>query len=613
MSGPAAEPAPRAGGAERDGLDAMRGELRRLGYFTHRLDRFLLQDGLKPQTGWRSLAGGAAKVGLLAGVVLAAVNALALAAANGALERTPFDLLPLFAHLLPPLALGAALVYLGVAAGLTFVLRRTPPRRIEASAFGAAAVTTAAVAAAGLWLGRGLWLLLPRWQLAVAALAAPAVGWALARLFEAAFLGVAIRLTREAPLGRAFGRRALAAGLATLALFLLVTVALSARRQVAVAPAALPQAVGERVLLLGVDGVLAEEVDYLIARGELPALAELAQRGRVARLASGDQPATLWTTVATGVGAERHQVVALDSFRPAGVATALARSGPWRLWWSGVAQPLHLAEHRPLLAGRRLAPFLWELAARGGEPIVAVDWWSTFPADRLPGLVVAHGAYQLLLDGAPGAVAPAERKAELLELARQSARETTPLLSATPLAPSEVERVRDRALLPDRFYRAVFLRALAARPRAAALYLPGLDIAAEGWTGAALPFTDLLRDELGRTDALLAAARGLGFGTIAVVFDPGRRGGGEGRLVLWRAAGCATPPGAAMPALAAETVAATLLRALGLPQSAELPPPALCEWPAPLAKVPSFGERSAAAPPAADEEYLRNLRSLGYL
>jgi hypothetical protein len=70
--------------------------------------------------------------------------------------------------------------------------------------------------------------------------------------------------------------------------------------------------------------------------------------------------------------------------------------------------------------------------------------------------------------------------------------------------------------------------------------------------------------------------------------------------------------------MAARGVASALLRALGLPQSDELPPPPdLCgagSWPAPPATVAGYG-RPRRQPPVAREggEYLENLRSLGYI
>jgi len=323
--------------------------------------------------------------------------------------------------------------------------------------------------------------------------------------------------------------------------------------------------------------------------------------------------------VATGVPGPDHGVSSLDSFRPLGVKTALARSGPLRGWWSRVEVPLGLAEYRPVLANRRRAFTLWELASRGGEPSLAVNWWATYPAEVIPGLVVAHGAYQLLREGAEGAVAPPADRAGVAALAGQLAASAgrdgrDPRLAAA-LPAAAASRVLDRALLPDRFYREVFARRMTENPRAAALYLPGPDIAADGWRGGDVALADLVRAELRETDRLLGRALA-GVGTVAVVLDPGRRrGGGEGRVILWRQGGCASAPAAARTRIRPETVASALLRALGLPQSEELPaPPPGCRWAPPPVVVAGYGAPRRGAPAGQEgAEYLESLRSLGYL
>jgi len=152
-------------------------------------------------------------------------------------------------------------------------------------------------------------------------------------------------------------------------------------------------------------------------------------------------------------------------------------------------------------------------------------------------------------------------------------------------------------------------------PKAAALYLPGLDIAADGWSGGDVAFADLVRAELSATDALLERALP-GVGTVVVVLDPGRRrAGSEGRVVIWRRAACGGQPGGRAEEIRPEAVASGLLRALGLPQSGELPPPpAGCRWAPAQSAVPGYGEpRQGRGPSQQGEEYLKSLRSLGYL
>ena len=600
-------------GRDEAALERVREELRRRGYLRHRLGRFLLQDGLRPRGVAAAVAALAGKVALVGGAGLGLVAALALGLANGLFAASPLDLPLLFLHLALPAAVALAALFLLLAGALVAALRLLPGGRVEAAPQLLAAGVVAALLVAALWRGGAALAALPGWQVALLALLVPVAAWGLVELLGRGLLALAVRLTRAAPTAALPSRRLLALALllagATLALPLAER--LLAGRPPA-APSAVPVAAAAPLLLVGLDGVLAEELDYLLARGELPALAALARESATAAfLRPEGAPASLWTTLATGVGPERHGVVALDAVAPLGLSVPLGRTGPLRPYLLGVAAPLGLAEVRPLLAGRRRAWTVWELAGRGGAPVAAVNWWGTFPAEPVPGLVVAHGAAQLLAGEGTGAVAPAVRTEEIAALARTLAGGAEgPGLEAAP--PEEAARVRAQALGPDALYREVAAAEAARGAAVLALYLPGADIAAEGWRGSGLALADLVRGELAAADRWLAQHAGR-FGTVAVVVDPGRRReGGAGRLLLAsRAAGCA---GEAAAPLAPEQIGAALFRAAGLPQSAELPePPPLCQWPAPPARLPGFGERAPTGAASEGEEYLKSLRALGYL
>ena len=533
-------------------LETVRSELRRLGYLNRGFERFLLQDAMRPRQTRRTLLLLTSKVGLIAGLALALGFAFLLVAANGGLASAARDLPVLTLHLFPPLAAATGLAFLALCGLVVLVLRLYPVRHVETLALAAAVVAGAGGLALAFWRGRELVAGAsgsPSWQLAVVAVAAPAVIYLVVKLAYHGLLALAIRLTEALPPRRLFSRRWLGFAVLAAAFVLTLPAILSARRSEPAPPAVLPTAPGERVLLVGIDGVLPEEVDYLLAVGDLPALARLSRQGGV--LASyarrAEPPASLWTSVATGLPTPDHGVTALDSFLPWGAGTPLARSGPLRAYWSGVEAPLGLAEHRPVLANRRSAFAVWELAARGGAPVAAIDWWSTFPAEPLPGLVVAHGAYQLLAEKTPGAVAPAAGAPALARLAEEiAARPEEPRLAvalSAALSAKSAASLLIRALVPDRFYREVLSRELApgaaGPPRAAALYLPGLDIAAAGWRGGDVAFADLLRGELQATDGLLGreligAETGSGIGTgsarspsssILAAGGPAARGG----------------------------------------------------------------------------------------
>jgi hypothetical protein len=622
MESPPPHPAP-------SDLAGVRSELKRLGYLSHGFERYLLQDALRPERPWRTLLDLTAKVALLGGAGVALVLAFALCAANGSLTATPLDLLALFLHLFPPIALAAAAGFLGLSGVVILVLKLYHVRRIETLALAAAVAAGAFGLGLALWRGRELVAGSPRWELAVVAVAAPVAVYVMIKLVYHGLLALAIRLTDAPPERRLFSRRGLGFGILSAAFLLTLPAVLAvARGERVEAPPSLPEAPGERVLLLGIDGVLPGEVDYLLKTGDLPVLSRLAGESGGVRAYSRtpEAPASFWASVATGLPTPEHGVAALDSFRPLWVGTPLARTGALRAYWSRIEVPLHLAEYRPVLANRRSAFMVWELAARGGAPVLAVNWWATFPAAPLPGLVIAHGGYQLLREGAAGAVAsvgerPGEQAGERAALAGlasavdRRAGTVDPRLGAA-LSTADRQALLERALLPDLFYRQVFADRLAAGPRVAALYLPGLDIAAVGFRGSDLAFADLLHAELAQADGLLGRA-GIGaggVGTVVVVLDPGRRArGGEGRVILWRRAGCS-----GSGRLAPESVASALLRAAGLPQSAELPePPGGCPWPAPPAVLRGYGRPvsggSGRGQSEAGGEYLENLRSLGYL
>jgi hypothetical protein len=616
-------------------LEDVRGELRRLGYLDDGFERFLLQDALRPRRPVRSLLQLTARVALLAAPVLAFVLAFALAFANGNLAATPLDLPVLFLHLFPPVFLAAALAFLLLGGSVVGVLHLFPVRRIEALSLGVAVGVGALALALALPVVREMRGEGRAWGIALLGIATPVGIYLIVKLIDQGLLSLAIRFADAQPAVRLFSRRWVGGPILLAAFAVALPALVFIRREPKPEPVGLPTAPAGRAVLIGVDGVLPEELAYLLRREDLPHLAAFGRAGRTLayRREPGEPPASFWTSVATGIPGPDHGVTALDTFRPLGVRTPLARNGPIRRYWEGIEVPLGLAELRPLLANRRRAYTVWELASRGGSPSLAVNWWSTFPAEPTPGLVVAHGAYQLLQAGAEGTVEPRAERAAIEGLAREGAPGAgsvlDPLLAAA-LPPEVAATVRRTALLPDAFYRRVFAERMAAQPVFGALYLPGLDIAASAWPGGGLgpggefgpggglAFGDLVRRELAALDGLAASLQGLD--TLIVVFDPGRRrSGGEGRIVVWRRGGC--PPGGAPSGAPPgdrrlpERVAATLLRVLGLPQSRELPLPLpACAWPEPPATVATYGVPHGPAPSRAEGgEYLESLRSLGYL
>lgn len=592
--------------AEQD-FEAVRAELRRRGYLQRGVERFLLQDALRPRAAFAALVRLALRVGLLLGILAAVAAAVGLSTLNGGFPSHPADAAVLTLHLLPPAIVVTALLFLALAAPLVFAFR-TSRRAGERLALIVAVLASAAWLAFVALRGRGLLVDGPRWLGLAIAVGAVVVGWLLGRVLYDGLLAVAARFSRLEPGGFSVPRWVLGA-VAVIGVLALVGPALFATSGGEAPAPFLPTAPGERVLLVGIDGVLAQEFDYLMARGELSAIAARRSAGSaiLRYVRPSGPPASLWTSVATGLEPAAHGVVGVDSYRPLGVTVPLVRSGPVRVWWR-LENAIGLCEYRPVVAARRLGWSVWELAARGGAPVAAVDWWSTFPAEPSPGLIVAHGAYQLLSDHADGAVEPKDRVGEIDALRHGDAVQALDSMVRSALPANAAESVLERAVRPDLFYLSALRRGLAASPRAAALYLPGLDIAASTWSGSDVALGDLVRAAFLEVDRLVSEASG--FGTVVIVADPGRRRGDEGRVLVLRS-GCAGSEERIQP----EAVASSLLRALGLPQSAELPPPVPgCEWPAPPSTVAGYGPRRAAGGAGSgDQEYLESLRSLGYL
>ncbi len=602
-------------------LPEVRSELRRLGYLDHQVERYLLQDVLKPERPLETLAHLAAKVGLLIGLPSALLGALVLAGANGFLHTSPFDVLPLFAHLVPVTVLGPSLSFLALAGLFALFLRWTHLRRIEAASLGLAMVAASiAVLTAIQQVGWSSLFDLPHWQLASLVALLPLFAYLVFKVVHGGLLTLAIRLTDLTPEQPSSNGRWVVLAVLLATFLLMVPAVLEVEKEVDVGPSALPVAGGERVVLIGLDGVLPQELDYLLAAGELPSIERLSHRGTTAVYERPDEaPIAFWATVATGRPSSVHGLQSLDTFRPIGVSSPLRVSGWARHYWAFGAD-MGWVEYRPILANSRNAWSFWELASRGGAKSLVVGWWGTYPVEPLPGLVVAHGGYQLLTDGAPMAVHPASESDALQALAASIEAPASLVAGLSETLPSDLrQELVDEVVRSDSFYLEVFRRNLRQNPRAAVLYLAGLDIAAAKADLGSVAHGDLVRRQLKAVDELVgslmepvAAEVGEGPISIFLVADPGRRGGQRGKVMVYRPSGCEDEQQVIEP----EAIAASAARALGLPQSRRLPEPmAGCGWPKASMKVDSYGLRPSSVPAGDEEseEYLENLKSLGYL
>ncbi|MGE5234898.1 MAG: hypothetical protein ACM3O7_00950 [Acidobacteriota bacterium] len=364
----------------------------------------------------------------------------------------------------------------------------------------------------------------------------------------------------------------------------------SARSEVtpAAAAAAFPPPTG-RVAVLAVDGLAREDLEAAVALGGPPGITAIASWGWAPlRVGDAHLPAVLWTTVACGVGPERHGVEELEEVRLFGSDLGtplgpLARAAVLTPWGS---LGLGRAVARPALV-RRAATF-WEMAARAGCPVLVGGWWGSWPVRRVLGEIVSERAW---LGGAvsPDAVTPA----------------------LAPLVRAAWEQGGGAVPASERLALALVNRGRAGTgPRVLALSLPGIDLVERAHPGLSPVATAcLVLERLGAVADVVESARQAGF-SILLVGVPWH--GGHAFVASSAAAS------GRLPEIEPRDLASTCLDALGLPPALGTPAPRrdLSGASGPGRDAISYGPPPppvADPAPAALAVQREVLRSLGYL
>ena len=185
---------------------------------------------------------------------------------------------------------------------------------------------------------------------------------------------------------------------------------------------------GQRVLVLGLDGMDPRVVDLMMSEGKLPNFARMRQEGAYGELLS-QKPLlspVVWTTVATGQTPDRHGI---------GHFVAVSATG----------------EELPATSEMRRVPALWTIASDHEKEVAVVGWWATWPPEPVNGWMVSdHVAYHFLFEeGATGGgeqetTHPPELAEEIAPLVRRpgdlSPEELAPYVN---VAPEELDRPFD--------------------------------------------------------------------------------------------------------------------------------------------------------------------------
>lgn len=153
------------------------------------------------------------------------------------------------------------------------------------------------------------------------------------------------------------------------------------------------------VFVIGLDGADWRYIEPLLARGELPHLAELRRRGAWGPLATIKptlSPA-VWTTIATGRPPFRHGIEGFTTPRLRGVEDSLPGLHPLRglgfdVLWRRLESSGRIRQ-APVTSRDRSVPAFWNLAETARAPVVVVHWWATWPAEPVFGFVVSDRAY----------------------------------------------------------------------------------------------------------------------------------------------------------------------------------------------------------------------------
>lgn len=480
-----------------DRVDALRQQLRALGYLDAGVNRFVLGPASGRRGAIAVAAGASLRVGLLGAVLLGPAAAVGLGGRLPGLVSGVRDALVLALYL-------SALFFVGVAA-LTFVVSAgaaalMPPgarfgdRAKLVSSIAGWIATIACVAYLTFW-----------WRNANAGFGWSAPGWTTFALVVAVMisllLGHAVRMaTLGVAAARDEGRSALpplparswrvvisGGALAFLGCAALLVVTTSAAVPERRAPLTVVST-GHRVLVLAIDGFDVATYRQRATDDSRLAVALSAPHVHLAPQDTSD-PARAWTTIATGVTPDVHGVHAIETRRVAGLRGIL-NTGDGSLGRIVRAGTDLLRLTTPSVASRdeRRAKTMWEVAADAGLRTAVVNWWATWPAPTGSGIVVTDRApIRLETGGALDAeIAPAELYPVLRDAwpsIRQRARAAA-LDAFTATGDKELAAVLRRSAELDATVVGL-LQALPGPPRDLdVVYLPGLDIAQHTLLGA---------------------------------------------------------------------------------------------------------------------------------
>jgi hypothetical protein len=627
-------------------VDELRQRLRSLGYLDAGVDRFVLGPARDERTPLTIAALSSLRIGLLAAVLLGPAAAIGIGTRLPGLVTSTRDAIVVALYL--ALLFGTAATALAFVAGL--IAARLPvaliARRARILSRGAGVlVGTGCLVYLTLWwriANANTALLSPLWTVFVL-LVAVGISLLLGHATSiAAFAVMAARggsQTGGSHRTPAWRLTAAAAVIAFAGAAGLLLVAAPAPASETPAPQLTVVSPGVRVKLIAIDGFDPEAMAALAASGRASTLARLFAKGaiRIGADAVRD-PAREWTTIATGQPPAVHGVQGLETRRVAGLQGTVA-SEPQGLSRAlrDVTDLLRLTRPSTASGTELRAKTIWEVAADAGLRTAVINWWATWPASstgtNAPIVISDRATLRLERGGSlDGEIAPAavyqRLRTEWPQIKQQAASAIATLLAAAP--DNEAAAALRRAAEVDAVQIAIASRLDPRSLDLLAIYLPGLDIAQHALLGsgdaiapsALAERLDALRGYYFFLDGLLREVTTPAKDEIVfLVAEPGRIATiTRGAIAVSGELSASGLEGNARPI----DIAPTLLHALGVPISRELPGRPIVDVLAadlirrfPVRAVDTYGRRAAPAGlregQPLDREMIERLRSLGYV
>lgn len=170
-----------------------------------------------------------------------------------------------------------------------------------------------------------------------------------------------------------------------------------------------------KVMILGLDGADPEFLETLLSQGKLPHFERLIREGAYGpcRTSRPTKSVVIWTSIATGKRMEKH-----------GIIDWMVLSGEGR--------------EKVLATGHvRKVEALWNIVSSSGKRVQFVDWWATWPAEKVEGEIVSNHFTKSLGRRLEGATYPESLYDELVprlafdqkELSAEMQRQGIPLYS----------------------------------------------------------------------------------------------------------------------------------------------------------------------------------------